>query len=65
MDSLDIVNMLLDLSSDLLYNQTVKPNKVALMIEEVAAAAWSVAEKQGYPTWEDAELLAPSLRIDT
>lgn len=62
--SLDLVQGIVALNNKLIANEIKHPARLALFLEELATDAWNEAKELGASTWEDAEDLPPSLRID-
>lgn len=60
--SLDLIQSLVNLNNQVLGHEIIHPRELAIALEKTAAAAWSEVEKLAIE--EDAENLAPSLRID-
>lgn len=59
---LDLIESLVELNNKVLNHKIVNPRELAIALDKVAAAAWCEVEKLALE--QDAENLAPSLRID-
>lgn len=62
--SLELVQGIVALNSKIIANEVKHPARLALLLEELATDAWNEARELGAASWEDAEDLPPSLRID-
>ncbi len=59
---LNLIESLVNLNNKVLGHEIIHPRELAIALDKVAAAAWSEVEKLAIA--EDAQNLAPSLRID-
>ncbi len=64
MISLELIRGLVFLNSQILSGELTHPGRLAVQLEDLAADAWIEAKSQGQATWEEAEDLQPSIRID-
>jgi hypothetical protein len=62
--SLELIDRLTGLNFKILNQQINNPARLAAELEEIAIDAWNEAKELGMPTWENAEMLPPSIRID-
>jgi len=60
----ELTNLLIELNNKVLNNIITTPEVLALALEEIATDAWIEARKRGAMTWQDAEDIQPSIRID-
>lgn len=58
----NLIQSLVDLNNQVLQHSITHPRELAIALDKVAAAAWCEVEKLALE--QDAENLAPSLRID-
>lgn len=59
-----LMDGLLAINHRIVLSQITHPVTLALVLEELATDAWEEARLMGFPTWEEAEDLQPSIRID-
>jgi hypothetical protein len=62
--SLDLIDGIVAINNKIINRDITHPFHLALALEELAHDAWSEARIMGVPTWEEAEDLPPSIRID-
>lgn len=64
MISNELLEGLTGINNLILLGQVKHPARLAILLEELTNLAWDEAKKLGQATWDDAEGLQPSLRID-
>lgn len=62
--SLELIQSVVELNNKILTKTVVHPATLALLLEEIATDAWNEASELGTVTWQEAEDIPPSLRID-
>ncbi|MFB2770360.1 hypothetical protein ACE1AT_13875 [Pelatocladus sp. BLCC-F211] len=62
--SVELLQGLVALNNKVINRDITHPLHFALALEELAYDAWGETTELGVPTWEDAEDLPPSIRID-
>jgi predicted alternative tryptophan synthase beta-subunit len=62
--SAELVDSLVNLNRKIINSEITHPGRLALALEEIVTDAWNEAKELSVPTWEDAEILPPSIRID-
>ncbi|MBD2609514.1 hypothetical protein H6G81_34760 [Scytonema hofmannii FACHB-248] len=64
MISNELMESLTRINNLILLGEVRHPARFALLLEELAGDAWNEARRLGQATWDEAENLQPSIRID-
>jgi hypothetical protein len=64
MISNELMEGLTRINNVILTGELTHPGRFALLLEELAGDAWNEARRLGQATWDDAEDLQSSTRID-
>lgn len=62
--SIDLISRLTWINNAIIDGELRHPARFALFLEDLATDAWNEARELGEATWDEAEGLQPSIRID-